>query len=211
MTDKRVMTVCGPVAPETLGVTSMCDHIFHDGAGWYGKAATTAETETARLFPVRGEDKVRLDNVGILHRNTFLARDATRQDGEAAMARELALFRQAGGGAVLDASVAGNCLGGAGALRRISEQTGVHVVASAGFCAGDAWPDAPRGLDLAGCCDRLRQEAERGLGDTGVRPGCLKLLLGGLDEDGEQALRAGARVSLETGLLLVLRFMKAED
>jgi phosphotriesterase-related protein len=228
MAEKRIMTVCGPIAPEALGVTSMCDHIFHDGAGWYGRAAASAGAPTEEappgrtteeappavsapanpLFPVRFEDKVCLENVGVLHRNTFLARDALRQDDEAVMARELSLFRQAGGGAVLDAGVAGNRLGGALALRRISEPTGVHVVAAAGFCLGDAWPEAPRLSDLDGCYRRLLEETERGLGDADVRPGCLKLVLDGLSGSGEQALKAAARVSLETGLLLILRFFR---
>lgn len=205
------MTVCGPVAPEALGMTSMCDHIFYDGMGWYSgmgaKWEAGAGKRTAHPLPIQNGDKVALENVGMLHRNTFLAQDATRQDDEAAMARELALFRQGGGGAILDAGVTGSRLGEISAVKRISEQTGVHVAAAAGFCIGDTWPDAPRGLGLTGYYNRMRQEAEQGLEGTGIKPGCLALMLGNGGEDGKQALKAAVRVSLETGLLLVLRVL----
>jgi phosphotriesterase-related protein len=203
------MTVCGPADPGDLGVTSMCDHVLYNGEGRYRRMG--AGTLTGRPFPVDRGDRISLENVGILHRNTFLARDALVLDDEEAMARELALFRQAGGGAILDMSVAGSRLGDAAGLRRLSEQTGVLLVASTGLCLGDAWPDAPKNLGFDGYYDWMLGEVEQGLRGTDIKPGCVTLTLGGWSEDGKRALEAAARVGLETGLLLALRVMEAAD
>lgn len=66
--------------------------------------------------------------------------DHQKIDDEALSARELNLFRKAGGGAVVDAQPAG-CGRSALVLRRLSEKSGVHIIASTGFHKTLFYPD----------------------------------------------------------------------
>ncbi|MDR0841314.1 MAG: phosphotriesterase [Christensenellaceae bacterium] len=64
---------------------------------------------------------------------------ALRIDDEDLTLRELLEFKAAGGGAVVDAQPVG-CGRGAAALRRLSEKSGVHVIASTGFHKMEFYP-----------------------------------------------------------------------
>ncbi|RIK12691.1 MAG: hypothetical protein DCC51_16715, partial [Anaerolineae bacterium] len=69
--------------------------------------------------------------------------DAPVLVGETGVGRELATFRAAGGGAVVDCQP-GGCGRDGRVLRRLSERTGVHVIAATGFHRRRYYPpDAP--------------------------------------------------------------------
>jgi phosphotriesterase-related protein len=198
--EKKIMTVSGPVAPENLGFTSMHDHIMFNGSV-LGKRLRASLPP--HKLPISEHDKVSLDNVGILHRNIILAWDALNQDDEDAMTREVALFKKAGGDAILELSVPGILLDTA-AAKRISEKTGVKVVVSTGFYTGDSWPENLHGKTVSEYRAHMLYEIQNGVQRTDIHPGHLKIGLENLDQDEENALRAAAQVGKETGLALTI-------
>ena len=125
---------------------------------------------------------------------------------EPVILEELAAFRAAGGGAIVDLT-----LPGVGRdpvwLAGIARQSGLHVVMGCGWYRGMHYP--PEALvdrrtvdDLA---DELVHELEAGVGDTGIRPGIIGEI--GTDKpwlsaQEERVHRAAARASRRTGLAI---------
>lgn len=118
---------------------------------------------------------------------------------EALALEELRLLRSAGCRAVVEMSVLDFQRDLAG-LARLSEQSGVHVVAASGFRRGGTAAAAGWSDDWGLIADRLRHDAL--VGEDGVRVGVLK---GGsgreqLTPTDRATLRAAAVVAQETGL-----------
>lgn len=118
---------------------------------------------------------------------------------EALALEELRLLRAAGCRAVVEMSVLDFQRDLAG-LARLSERSGVHVVAASGFRRGGTATAAGWSDDWGQIADRLRHDAT--VGEDGVRVGVLKAGSGhgqltGMDR---ATLRAAAVVAQETGL-----------
>jgi predicted metal-dependent phosphotriesterase family hydrolase len=94
-------------------------------------------------------------------------------------------------------------------LRRLSEATGVHIVACTGIYGARrelyipkyAWMETAEQLAA-----RYQKEFEHGIGSTGIRPGVIKLAVnprpGTLDEVEQKLVRAAALAHLRTGMVV---------
>lgn len=124
------------------------------------------------------------------------------------IARELAAFRAAGGGAVVDCQP-GGCGRDGRVLRRLSEQTGIHVVAATGFHRRVYYPpDAPLfSLRAMAAADFFRDEIVNGLLETRgerssavVYPGVIKIAAEAtIDASPMVLFEAAAAVAQESG------------
>jgi phosphotriesterase-related protein len=194
------MTVRGPIEPKDLGFTSMHEHILSNVEVFRDRLQRLGLLP-ARV-PLPAEDKLSLQNRSTLRHAMILSTDNLSLDDENVMTAEVADFKAAGGSTILEVSAPGirTTPSDALALRRISERTGVHVVASTGLYAEDSWPDRFRSMTLGGYTDFLRDEIAHGIGETGVLPGHIKVAYEGKSEAMDTYLRAAARVSRESGL-----------
>ncbi|GAA3546839.1 phosphotriesterase family protein [Nocardioides daeguensis] len=161
---------------------------------------------THQVTTVRGPVPAEELGVTLMHEHVLI--DMTREirhggilNDVGVAKRELELFRDRGGRTVVDLTVRG--LGGdPGALRRISEATGLHIVLGAGFYRHqfldmaliDQTP-TPRLADL------ITRDLVEGIGATGVRAGIIGEIA--CDEwitaAEERVFRAAARAHLRTG------------
>ena len=125
---------------------------------------------------------------------------------EPVIVEELAAFRAAGGGTVLDLTLAG--VGrDPGWLVGLSEATGLNVVMGAGWYR-DAYYPAEALIDrrsVDSLADEIVREATEGVGETGVRPGIIGEI--GTDKPWispreERVHRAAARAARRTGLAI---------
>lgn len=196
------MTVCGPIEPVALGITSMHEHIFSDCTMFRHR------TRKARVFPersaVKWEDKLQLENRSAHRHDIVLSLDNMKLDDEQTMALEVVDFKASGGEAIVEVSAPGIRSSAADleSIRRIAVQTGVHIVASTGLYVEDTWPDYFRTMTLEQYMDFLRQEIEYGIANTGILPGHIKAAYELPSQQLAAYLRAAARVSAETGLSL---------
>ena len=114
---------------------------------------------------------------------------------------ELRAFKEAGGGTVVE--VTNECLGrNAQALKHISQESGVHIVASTGFGKRPYFPTIVQELNTNALADLLVKEIEEGIGNTGIRAGIIGEI--GTDRDyitpdEERVFRAAARAQVRTG------------
>jgi predicted metal-dependent phosphotriesterase family hydrolase len=171
-----VQTVSGRVSPERLGFTLPHEHLGLDVSGHEPE-------HSPHDHPWEWWDVFSDENV---------------------IAEELERFRQLGGSCVVDLTNFG--LGREPQrLRKLAEQTGLHVVMGSGWYRGpintpESFIDRRGVNDLA---DQLVAEFRDGVGGTGIRPG----IIGEIGTDGswlsaaeERVFRAVARASVRTGL-----------
>jgi len=196
----EIMTVLGPIAPEELGFTSMHEHILYDGRCFRRRFGSLIPPDP----PVKLEDPVTLDNLGMLKHGFIMSQDAFVMEDVELMAAELADFQAEGGSAVVDMSTPGMRVDPL-ATRRVSEQSGVHIVTTTGFYSRDSWPESFLEMGPAQMEARMMEEIEKGNDGTDVRPGHVKIAI---EEDFSapevNALRAGARVARRTGFSMTV-------
>lgn len=121
---------------------------------------------------------------------------------EVQMTEEVRLYREAGGGTLVDPTL--EHIGrDPEKLRRVSESAGVHVVMGTGFYREPYYPEFVNKWTTQRLADYMIDEIENGVGGTGVRPGVIGEI--GLDKAWvqgveERVLRAAARAQVATGL-----------
>ena len=194
----EIMTVLGAIRSDSLGLTSMHEHIVYDGSIYRKRWVKSLPPEDK--LPVKANDKLTLDNIYYLRHNFILCWDAVSMHDEESMVAELADFKASGGSAIVDMSVPG-LRSDIEAIRRISEKSGVHVVATTGLYSEDSWPDKFKSMSIHEYAQYLLEEARTGIEGTDIKAGHLKVAIeDGVTEQGEKLLRAIARVSNDTGL-----------
>jgi phosphotriesterase-related protein len=198
--EKKIMTVLGPIQPAELGFTSMHEHIMFQGAVLARRLRAQIPPNN---LPIGEHDKVCLENVGLLLKNSIMAWDALVQDDEDVMTGEVEDFKNSGGNAILEVSVPGIQLATA-PIKRISQRSGVHVVVATGFYTWDSWPERFLNLGIDGYRAHMLQEIKYGVQETDIKPGHLKIALNDLNQMEENTLRAAAQVALESGLSLTI-------
>ena len=121
---------------------------------------------------------------------------------EVQMTEEVRLYKEAGGGTLVDPTL--EHIGrDPEKLRRVSEAAGVHVVMGTGFYREPYYPEFVNKWTAQRLADYMIDEIENGVGGTGVRPGIIGEI--GLDKAWvqgveERVLRAAARAQVATGL-----------
>lgn len=198
----KIMTVCGPIAPEELGFTSMHEHIFSDCSMFRHRVRRIGVARDRGL--VHPDEKLTLENRSFLRHNIALSADNMKLNDEQLMIAEITEFREGGGSAILEVSAPGirSAAEDVFALRRISIASGVHIIASTGLYAEYTWPQQYRTMTYEEYVRFLRHEINHGIGDTGIFPGHIKAAYEVYTEQLESYLRAAAFVAGETGMSL---------
>jgi len=196
----QIMTVRGPIAPDELGFTSMHEHILYDGSVY----RTRFESMLPEGLPVKEGDLVSLENIGALRHNPIMAWDAVSMHDVSAATAEVADYKAAGGDAMVDMSAPG-LRSDLVATRQISQETDVHIVASTGLYMEASWPERFHVMTTDQLVAHMKHEIDEGIDDTGVMPGHIKVAIEeGFTTGEEKLLRAAARVSNETGMLITV-------
>jgi phosphotriesterase-related protein len=171
---KFVRTVCGDIAPADLGPTATHEHLYCD----------------SRLC------RPNMDFPASLYTPMTLRDDDL-------IAGELEAFREAGGRAIVEVTVHGWGRD-VSVLRQLSERTGLHVVATAGFYIEECQPDFVAGASAEALAEFLVGELTEGADGTSIRPGLLKSAIGRPVIEGPEAkcARAVAQAHRRTGVAI---------
>jgi len=194
-----ITTVCGPVDPADLGFTSMHEHVLTDASFYLDEIQPALEPLRLEAWrPSDPDEAVRMEDLAYLRAGFFaLSKDAWNTNDEPLMTAELADFKKAGGSAVLDCSAPGIRPNVAG-LRRVSEASGVHIVASTGLYAERSWPERFREMSSQEFESHVRSEIDKGMEGTDIRPGQIKCATNEVTDKQVEFLKASARVSRDT-------------
>jgi len=220
----EIMTVLGPIQSNELGFTSMHEHILYDGSVYRRRYSDILDIDTSdhedkpdttvsfgavtsgglpKDFPVKADDQLSLENIGLHRRNFFLTWDAVSMNDEEVMTAEMKEFKTSGGDALVDMSAPG-LRSNIPAIKIISEKSGVHVVTTTGLYTEDSWPEKFRDMTIEQYMDYMLKEVKEGIDDTGIKAGHLKVAITDLSKQQENLLRAAARISSETGMSLTI-------
>lgn len=205
---RTVMTVLGPIPAEALGVTLPHEHIICDmGRSMYSPSPDPAERAVA-------EAPITLEGLWRVRERPLEQRENLSLTDEAVAADELACYRAAGGGAVVDCTVRGLHPDPA-ALARLSRATGVHIVLGTGYYVARTHPPDMDAKSVETIAAEFVRDLTDGIGMTRVRAGLLgELGIGGrtafegvasFDEVGPnelKVLRAAALAHHRTGVAI---------
>jgi phosphotriesterase-related protein len=191
----RIQTVRGLIDPVDLGRTLMHEHLLfdlrplHRRLDWDVDGAFANAPSTPRL-----RSKVQWDWFGNV--------DELVVDDEALVVEEVALFKAAGGGAIVDCTTVG--LGRQPqAIRRVSESTGVHISMGAGYYQDRCIPDEFDALTEEEVEEEIVADIEFGVAGTGIRAGHIGEIGTTVPTLRElKSLRAVARAQARTGAML---------
>lgn len=201
------MTVAGPVAPETLGVTQPHEHVF---ISFLAFGPELWEPSPA-AYPRGQGSHVAWDEPltpRIYHRarrDDALLRDMQALSDEGEAVEALSEFKAAGGGCIVDVTPV--CIArNPSALARVSSASGVPIVMGCGWYVHYFHAPEVADLSVADMAERLLAEIADGAEGSGVRPGIIGEI--GLSDpihpNEAKALAAASRVQAATGYALTI-------
>ena len=194
-----VQTVLGRVTPEKLGATLMHEHILSD-------LSRIAE-------PPAGEDSehelfyqpLSQSNVGLVRFYSQPNADSLRLDDIPTAIHELKLYRQHGGGSVVEVSSRGLARDPAG-LARISRATGVHIIMGSSYYVDAAHPPDMDSCSEPEITDEIVDDVVNGAASSGVRAGIIGEVgcSWPLTSNENKVLRASAAAQRQTGAAITI-------
>ena len=193
-----VQTVLGPVRPEILGPTSTHEHLLIDFSCMFTPPEEASERHKAH-------QPLTMENLAWVRYDPFRNLDNLYMTDEDTAIEEASLFREAGGGTIVDATTIG--IGrDPEALARIARATGLNVVLGAGYYVDAVHPEDMGDKTDADVAEEMVGEVTVGVGDTGVRAGIIGELgcTWPLTDNEATVLRAGARAQRETGAAILI-------
>ena len=159
------MTVLGPVAADELGTTLAHEHLLFDQINY---VRGPVDAEAIRFQHA----SVEMRHLGALRRRPGLIPDNGRNYDPFLSSRELKLFKEAGGGTVVEVSSKGLGRDPLG-LKKASELSGVNIIAGCGYYKAAGHPPDMSERTVEELTDEMIGELESGIEDTGVRPGVI--------------------------------------
>ena len=194
----KVQTVLGPILPEALGLTLTHEHLLIDLAVTAPRPRTASEKEFF-YAPVSMETLGRIRSYGEANED-----DAHLFDVSTAI-NEVALYKQHGGAALVDATSIGIARDPEG-LARISRATGVHVIMGASYYVAAAHPPDMDQKTEAEITQEIITDVTRGADGTGIRSGVIGEVgcSWPLQENERKVLRASARAQRATGAPILI-------
>ena len=194
-----VMTVDGPVAAATLGITLMHEHLTNDCSCWWNPPQQPARQYLADHPITPGILSELLQDPFVNRANLGLAGIPE------IVAQDLGYFTRQGGRTVVEPSCRGIGRDPL-ALRRISAEAGVQIVMGAGYYLGSSLPDDFADLSVEDIADQIVSEALHGVEGTDARIGLIGEIGVGSDftAEEERSLRGAAQAQRRTGLPLMV-------
>lgn len=187
-----IMTVKGVISKEALGVTTPHEHALIDIRNQYPGDKTPGS--------LGFDGKVSKKHYDLLMSDPYALRDNLVLEDEELAIAEVGIFAEAGGQTFVDVTPAG--IGRDIAfLNRLSDRTGLHVVAACGFYTADAHPERVAASSVEELAAEMIRELTVGIDGTDSKAGIIGELGTGfeLHADEIKVLQAAALAHAKTG------------
>ena len=194
----QVQTVLGPIDPEDLGVTMTHEHLL---SSFEGVLAAPEEASRRAQY----EAPLSMDLLGQFYHGQADNSSNFKLDDIPTIIEEVALYKQFGGSALVDATNIGLGRDPIG-LARISRATGVHIIMGSSFYVGMTHPADMDGRSEESLTEQIVDDVVRGVGSTGVKAGIMGEVgcSWPLQADERKVLRATARAQRLTGAPILI-------
>jgi phosphotriesterase-related protein len=194
-----VMTVDGPIDPDSLGLTLTHEHILLDISSYCPVPHTESEREMM-------EAPLTIERMGAVRRDPMRVRDNTIIDDRDLALSELREFAELGGRTVVDVSPEGIRAGSIPEVADICRAAGLQGIVSSAYYVQAAHPPDVAERSVESIAEQFVREALEGHGDSGIRSGMIGEI--GISQpthpDEWKVLDAACRAQLETGLPLCI-------
>ena len=193
-----VQTVLGPVPPSELGPTTTHEHLYIDFSFMFRPARDFPRPELA-------DAPITLENLGWVRYNYYSNRPNMQLTDVDTAINEVTMYRDAGGGAIVDATTIG--IGRAPeALVRISRETGVHVIMGAGFYVDAVHPADMAQRSVEDVAREISADITEGVAGSGIRAGIIGEMgcTWPLTANERKTLSAAAIAQRETGAAILI-------
>lgn len=161
----KVETVRGSIESDGLGITLIHEHMLGDFTNWW------SPPKEASKIPLI-DAKIAIKNISEFRRALGSAKDNYRLVDVDLAIKELKQFKGMGGSNLVDLT-----LPGAGrdvlSLRRISEDTGVNIIAGTGWYVEPTHPPIVKQKSVEELSEIMKQEIIEGIEDTGIKAGII--------------------------------------
>ncbi|XP_028328889.1 phosphotriesterase-related protein-like isoform X1 [Gouania willdenowi] len=197
----RVQTVLGLVDPNILGQTLTHEHLTMSYDCCYVPPSNDDAVAAAAL-----KNPFRLENAHWLRQNPYSSQENLQLLQETdAVREELHAFRRAGGGCVVENTTTG-IQRDVHTLRQLSVDTGVHVIAGAGFYVDATHSEHTRNSSVEQLTEVLLSELLVGADGTDVRCGVIGELgcSWPITESEVRVLRAAASAQQQLGCPIII-------
>uniref|UniRef100_A0A3P9LW68 N-acetyltaurine hydrolase n=1 Tax=Oryzias latipes TaxID=8090 RepID=A0A3P9LW68_ORYLA len=161
----KVQTVLGPVDPEQLGRTMTHEHLTMSFECCYCPPAAGAEPEPENPFQMQHMHWLR-QNPYSCQENLYLKQET------GAVRDELLAYRKAGGGTIVENTTTGIDRD-LPTLKQLAKDTGVHIIAGAGFYVDATHSEATRKMSVEKLTDVIVSEVLHGADGTDIRCGVI--------------------------------------
>ncbi|MDO9415495.1 phosphotriesterase family protein [Pararhizobium sp.] len=191
-----VLTVLGPVSPDSLGPTITHEHLFID-LSCYLRPPSTPEPDDIYY------QKVDIKNLYALRRDAYSNRDNCILDDVELACREVELFKAQGGRTIVDVTLV-DIGRDVKSLAEVARRTGINIVAGCGHYIFSAFPKGLAERTEDEIYQEIISEIRDGIDGTGIRPGIIGEIGSGdpIHEQEKKVLRAAARAQKESGLAI---------
>lgn len=193
-----VQSVLGAIPPSELGATTTHEHLYIDFSFMFREPNDPAAHAMA-------DAPLILQNMGWIRHNHYSNRPNLELLNVDTAVAEAALFRSAGGGAIVDATTVG--IGrNAHALAEISRQSGVNVIMGAGFYVDAVHPADMDARSEDALAQQIVGEITDGVDGTGIKAGIIGEVgcTWPLTPNERKSLRAAAMAQQETGAAILI-------
>ena len=199
----KVQTVLGAVSPDELGLTTTHEHLLIDFRFMFREPPDAGDHARAR-------EEITLENRGWIAYNHYSSLPNLLLTDVGVATEEARLFRQTGGGTIVDATTIGIGRDPAG-LAAVARDAGINVVMGAGFYVDAVHPadmDSRGEDDLARTIigDIVDGAANADGENTGVKAGIIGEVgcTWPLTDNERKSLRASATAQRETGASILI-------
>ena len=209
MVTGKVQTVLGDIDPSSLGITLFHEHLLSlffapPSGGDSGKNTKLGNQSNVPKDP-RANQPITLENVGWIRRYGSIHPDNFGLQDEAILVDEVQLFKNCGGGTIVDATlpVMGRDPSG---LVRISKATGIHVLAGCGHYVSDYHPHDMHDRSEEHLVDEIIQDVTKGCQGTKIKAGIIGEIgcSSPITKNEQKSLRAASKAQQLTGAPLLI-------
>ncbi|XP_051554310.1 phosphotriesterase-related protein [Myxocyprinus asiaticus] len=194
----KVQTVLGLIEPDQLGRTMTHEHL-------------TMTFECCHVPPAPGDEGVaaapiEMKNLHWLQQNPYSHRENLLLSQETeAVKEELLCYRKAGGGTIVENTTMGISRN-LPVLRQLAKDTGVHVIAGAGYYVDETHSDETRKMTIEKLTDIIVSEVLHGADGTDIRCGVIGEIGTSwpITESEKKVLRATAHAQTELGCPVII-------
>ncbi len=195
-----IQTVLGEIDQNAMGTTLPHEHLFVDlSCYWTGKES---DPDKRALY----SQPVTLQNRPEVIYNPWQFYDNTILDDMDSAVNEVRNFMDYGGKTIIDVTPSLGMGRNPQAIRQVSRDTGANIIMASGRYSGPSLTDEEKAHSVDVIEKMILREFENGVGDTGIKPGVLKVgFEAKLDKEWElNSLRAAARAQNKIGCALVV-------